>query len=112
MRILFIVRSFDSKNNNEVITFNFDEARKAFMKKKWDEIDVWFEDQETKGNFNKRFEILKKIERFGELGGITIKDGKRANSKQKLVCEKLADFPESEWFLNKYLKTEGSLNIL
>jgi len=101
MRVLFVVKNWDT--DIEAVTLNFAEARSKFMKSKWDEIDVWFEDLSNAGNFNKRFEIWKKIERFGEFGGVFLKDCKNKKRKEKIVCETLKDFPLNEFFINKYL---------
>lgn len=105
MKVLFVVKNWDT--DIEFVTMNFAEARSKFMKSKWHEIDVWFEDLANAGNFNRRFEIWKKIERFGEFGGVFLRDCKHKKRKEKLVCETLKEFPLSEFFMNKYLATDN-----
>lgn len=104
MRVLWVARKYDTEEN--VITMNFIEARKQFLKDSFDALDIYFEDLQIKGNFSQRFQIWKKIGKFGTDEGIMIHDCRNKRKKDKLICETRKEFPEDESFLEKYLIQE------
>ena len=102
MRILYSVEDLAHADSKKFLTMNWKDARKSFMKASRDVLLVYFEDINKKGNFDERFQIWKKVGRFGIDEGVWIKDSRHKRKKEKQICESWNKFPCDETFLMKY----------